>query len=476
MADVGVTLGEDRAQLLIVGALALAVSLVALGLILNFAIYTENIATRDGNHDASEAAQYAAMTTESVGQALRHVNVDVKDSSKQKSALDREITLLNEHHGRYGASDGSIVDIRTKNRVKGTRIRQDDETRNFTDDAGVSEWTLATGVGETTRFHQDIKRGGLFEMLITQTKDDLRLNGYHVTIRDSVNGVLGDGDDEMWRVYVFQDSLTDFVYLTVQDPSETFTGNPEAFADFITETCITRKPVVNLGLVHNEFGGDPNNPNDDCAQLSFFEDDPNTPTPEGQLSAEYKIMYNNTATVTGATKGTYDILVDKTPVDQSPYASVGSGNDPIAYEAFFRATVLTTYRSEDTSITTRRNTGPVASLTDFPGFNPEIIRFEVTDTSTGGVSSKAEFEVTWEVEDRDANLQEVRLILTKKSDDDRKDSDTVTVSGDHAGPNTTILTHSGGDDSGEIYFIRTRVIDQDGNVVSRTKEEAADGA
>ena len=59
MADVGPDSdgASDRAQLLLVTALALAVMLVTVALLLNTAIFTENVATRDTTADGREAVE-----------------------------------------------------------------------------------------------------------------------------------------------------------------------------------------------------------------------------------------------------------------------------------------------------------------------------------------------------------------------------------------------------------------------------------
>lgn len=456
MADVrsgdGTYPGTGRAQMLVVGGLALAVTIVALGLILNLAIFTENLTTRDVNQGAADATEYQETSVESVARALRYVNLH--DKGSLDSGLDREIGRINDRRARYVAGQGGLADVSVVSTEKGTRIRQVEGSRNFTNVTGVSDWTVATDVRETARFFQSIKRGGLVEVTLTGSLDDLRLNAYHIVIRDSNDGTFENGDDDVYRVFVFQDGTTNNVYLTVQEPGESFT---DATLDSL-DPCTTQKAVVEVDLIHNTFGG-----NDCTEELAFF---------DGTMSSTYEIAYNNTANLLGATKGTYDILIGKDTLSaatQDNYASSAS-SDPYAYTAFFEATVDASYRTSEVTVTTPRRTHPVASLSSFPGFPPRITTFDVEDNSDG---TDAIYNVTWEVSDRDGDLHEVRVHLTDRDDNDRVATDETSVSGKHAGPQSSGVSELTG--YGDNYVIRIVVIDDNGNVVSKKTEDTADG-
>ena len=58
---------RDRAQLMLVTALALAVVLVVLVLLVNTAIYTENLATRGVDVGADDALEHRAAVVDGVG-------------------------------------------------------------------------------------------------------------------------------------------------------------------------------------------------------------------------------------------------------------------------------------------------------------------------------------------------------------------------------------------------------------------------
>lgn len=455
MADVGPGMDADRdrnrAQMIVIGALALAVTLVALGLVLNLAIFTENLTTRDVNQEAADTAEHQETSVQSVARAMRYVNLN--DKGSLDSGLNREMRRLNERHARYAAGQGSITNVSLVSTERGTRIRQVDETRKFTNESGVSDWTVATDVERTNRFFQRIDRGSLLDLSLLEP--DLKANSYHIAIKDS-NG-------DIWRVYVFQISEPGNAYLTVQEPGESLT---DLNLDQL-ELCTANQSKVELDLPNSKFG----NSNADCDQLDFFGETASA----SAMSTSYTVMYNNTDTLLGSVKGTYDILIDKDSLSASTVENYASSDtdDPFQHQAFFEATVETTYRRSEIAATTTRKTHPVASLSSFPGFLPRIDTFDVQDNSD---SDAAKYDVTWAVSDRDGDLDEVRLYLTNKTDNERKDEKTISVSGDSAGPTTTHLEYDPlAYDSGHDYVIRIVVLDQNGNVVSKKVEDTADG-
>jgi len=137
---------RDRGQLLLVGALALAVLFVALALLLNTAIYTGNLATRDAGVDAAPAIEYAADSRAAGAEAVWSVNYRNNTTYPELNAAFRGTVGrwdgLATHH-RAVAGDLAAAEVAAV--TNGTRIEQDDAARNFTS-AGESEnWTVASG-------------------------------------------------------------------------------------------------------------------------------------------------------------------------------------------------------------------------------------------------------------------------------------------------------------------------------------------
>ena len=138
---------RDRGQLLLVGALALAVVFVALALLLNTAIYTGNLATRDSGVDGTPAIEYASEARAAGVDAVRSVNRRNDSSSGDLTrAFGATMTRWDDAASHHAAVSGHAADVDVAGTTNGTRIRQADATRSYVDDSGASDWTVVTGV------------------------------------------------------------------------------------------------------------------------------------------------------------------------------------------------------------------------------------------------------------------------------------------------------------------------------------------
>ncbi|MEF8856598.1 MAG: hypothetical protein V5A16_04165 [Haloplanus sp.] len=146
MADViGGAGARDRAQLLLVGALALAVLFLSLSLLLNSVIYTENLATRQTHADAEKAQTFRTAVVDGLGGGIEHANRrnttsfgDRRDA--YRAAADDLIPLL----ANYSATDGLAVDVERQGVHEGTRIVDSDSGTGIVNRNGDGDWTMAT--------------------------------------------------------------------------------------------------------------------------------------------------------------------------------------------------------------------------------------------------------------------------------------------------------------------------------------------
>lgn len=81
---------RERGQLVLLSGLLLATSLVALVLILNSAIYTENLATRNDGVPATDAIEYRENARQGAAGAIEHVNRHAR--SRNKGPIGRRST------------------------------------------------------------------------------------------------------------------------------------------------------------------------------------------------------------------------------------------------------------------------------------------------------------------------------------------------------------------------------------------------
>jgi hypothetical protein len=144
MADV-IGGDRDRAQLLLVGALALAVIFLSLSLLLNSVIYTENLATRQTHADTEKAQTFRTAVVDGLGGGIEHANrlnttsfSDRRDA--YRDAADDLIPLL----ANYSATNGVAADVERQGLHEGTRLVDDDASTGIVARDGSGTWTMAT--------------------------------------------------------------------------------------------------------------------------------------------------------------------------------------------------------------------------------------------------------------------------------------------------------------------------------------------
>ncbi|MFW5977910.1 MAG: DUF7261 family protein [Halohasta sp.] len=146
---------NDRGQMLLVTALALAVLLVAVALLLNTAIFTENVATRDTTADGSEAIELRGEAVDSVGELIETENREGGgDSDDVEAGVDAMGPLVNRERARGGTI--ATVD-RNGSATSGGLLRWNDSggPRAF-DDHGTN-WTFAEGIGSARGFRVTVE-------------------------------------------------------------------------------------------------------------------------------------------------------------------------------------------------------------------------------------------------------------------------------------------------------------------------------
>jgi len=139
-----VTRDRSRAQLLLVGALALAVVFLSLSLLLNSVIYTENLATRQTHADTGKAQTFQSAVVDGLDGAIEHANrrnatgfADRRDA--YRDAADSLIPIL----ANYSATDGLATDVERESVQQGTRIVDTDDGTGIVNRNGGGDWAMA---------------------------------------------------------------------------------------------------------------------------------------------------------------------------------------------------------------------------------------------------------------------------------------------------------------------------------------------
>lgn len=142
---------DGRGQLLLVAALGLAVAFVALALVLNAVVFTENLATQ--NHGRSDdAVGFQNAVQNGLGGYLSEVNEhNNSDYEELNDVLETGVGHWDSNTALLSAADGRVTNATVTDVENGTQVLQSEE-RAFTNESGAGDWTLAPGVEQTRRF------------------------------------------------------------------------------------------------------------------------------------------------------------------------------------------------------------------------------------------------------------------------------------------------------------------------------------
>ncbi|USZ68802.1 hypothetical protein NGM10_03475 [Halorussus salilacus] len=280
---------RERAQLILVTGLAVAVTLVALVLLLNTVIYTQNLATRGAQIEDGEAVAFRAEAVDGVGDLLDAENrEEYADRDDLDEAVRDGIARYDDLLSRYHAEDGTVAEIRTDTvtTTEGVLVRQTDPSRNFTNvDDEESDWTLAEDVDDARNVR------------LTVSDDELAADS------DDAFAVVLDDGSETWRVPVHEDG----------------DGDIAVGGDSAPDECRVDGSTASVDLTAGTVNGS------ECPELDY-------PT---EMDS-YDIEFENPDRVTG----TYELTVDTSEgatVEESNFAAPGSEDSPRRTPAVYAA-------------------------------------------------------------------------------------------------------------------------------------------
>ncbi|MFB6353665.1 MAG: hypothetical protein ABEJ92_06220 [Halobacteriales archaeon] len=290
---------RGRGQLILVTALGLAILFVTLALILNTAIYTENLATRSGDiGGGTDAVRYHDAARDGVGGVMDYVNAHNNSSyAALRANLSAGVDAFRNQSARQFAVGDSLAVVTLNRTVNGTRIAQTDPTRDLTNTSGNPDWTVVQDVEETRAVVINVTDASSLE-------PPGSANAFNLTLDDG---------DETWRLNVTNDSTTTFV--GVENGTD---------AEFNC-TAPTGTPVIDVtaGTIDGE----------DCSGLDFAEG----------LEPPYDISIGHGDNITG----TLSMVVNGSTLAGVPdedLAADGSGQ-PFAAHAVYATTIDIVYET-----------------------------------------------------------------------------------------------------------------------------------
>lgn len=307
---------SNRAQLIVVTALVIAVAMVALVLFVNTAIYTENLATRGADVGESEALDYrATLASGTAGVIERENYAEYGDRANLAENVTAGIAAIDRELGRtmlVGGSGAAVNDSAT-DYGDGILIRQTDPSRNMTPTSQLPvNWTVAESVGGTRNASMTVDAASLAQADESTAESD----AFHVVAADTAG--------TEWHLYLYEDAATGATTLAVKNGSESGA----------TAVCTASGSTVRVGLTNASFGGDP------CPALSWA----------NGVSGDYDIEYRNP----GEAEGTYDLTVagDEGSLGLGVLGNLNEGpgvSSPYYVRAVYDAELRFRYESSDLS-------------------------------------------------------------------------------------------------------------------------------
>lgn len=152
---------RSRAQLILVAGVGIAVAFVALALILNTVVYTENLVTRQAD-DGQNAIIFERTAEDGVGGLISQLNYfDYASYDGLARGLERSVGAWNNQSAQSEASRGAITSVELVGIRNGSHILQESTDRPFVDAESRTDWALVSDGSGVRRFRMDISQTSL---------------------------------------------------------------------------------------------------------------------------------------------------------------------------------------------------------------------------------------------------------------------------------------------------------------------------
>ncbi len=259
--------GADRGQLLVIIGLLLGLAFVALALVLNAAIFTENFATREVTDSERSTAYTSGMEAAIEGAYDRTNDNATRKAVHATATFDESLRTWVDSQADAAAERGAVFEADWTTH-DGWRLRQDaDGSFAPDDDADATDWTVADDAHNVSAFELSVTRDDLYEGADTAA--------FHVYVSDGTTD---------WELYIHQ-SGSDIVVSQ---------GDPATASEQCART--TARAVVDLR--NHTFDGT------NCDALEI----------PGTIEGPVEIGYGNVQSSAGDERvvGTYTLVVNGT--------------------------------------------------------------------------------------------------------------------------------------------------------------------
>lgn len=262
MADV-----RARGQLILITGLTIGALLLALILLMNTVIYTENLATRGAAVGGQEAIEYRSDIVGTATTAMDKENNKTDETNSNRLDRIKDDIAVSEalFRDRY-IERATVTRTNFVTSTPGVRIYQDADGQ-FNDGQlvlGSDDWTIATNVQNIRQYSMTVDRSSL------ASANESNLNGaFNVSVTDP---------SSQWTAYVYSNDQDDIAIAVAND---TTSG---------TEICTVSTSEATINFTDGTLNGNV------CPGLNWAEN----------VNPQYRIEYRNGDNASG----TYDMKVN----------------------------------------------------------------------------------------------------------------------------------------------------------------------
>jgi hypothetical protein len=160
---------RDRAQLVLVGSIAVAFIIIGLVVVFNTVLFTDNLAARGSVEEVEGASELQQQVDQEAPELVRHVENGTETNNVLHDNVDENVsTTYNRLLAETYADTSTVyvnVTYNASASTNGTRVVQDDGT-SFNDTAGNTEWDpiQPSSPRNVSQFEMNVTTGELLDI------------------------------------------------------------------------------------------------------------------------------------------------------------------------------------------------------------------------------------------------------------------------------------------------------------------------
>lgn len=219
---------RDRGQVILIAAFALAVVFIALALVLNSAIFAQNLASRSGP-EQSDAITYQREMVRGVGDVMEYANYHNNSTySDARDNFTAAVSALDNATGSQQALNSRVVGVEAVSVHSGTQIVQNNSTAapaSLYTPEGVTtpvNWTLVSGADGARQIQFNVSK----DNLVTSCSNFNQSTCFHMNVTET-------SGTQNWTMGLYQGSSGDF-RVRVYNGSGTFDTAAPVSGDYHT--------------------------------------------------------------------------------------------------------------------------------------------------------------------------------------------------------------------------------------------------